>query len=200
MFPLVAAPSELAEALAMLGQEVDHAAHHGHEPPSSVRTGFMLETPAIAFSPDVCLEMVDFVSLGANDLMQYFFAADRENPRVADRYDPISASAIALLTSIREACDRHGKSINVCGELAGRPLEACVLAALGYRSLSMAAGSIGPVKRALAGCDLGLLASWLEAALARGDDAGGKGLRPAMLKAGADAGLPPECVDTFKSI
>lgn len=200
LFPMIAKPSELAEAKAMLHQEIEHAVHHGHERPATVRVGFMLETPAIAFSPDECLEMSDFVSLGANDLMQYFFAADRQNPRVADRYDPVSASCIALLKSVREACDRHGKPINVCGELAGRPLEACVLAALGYRTLSMAAGSIGPVKRALSGCDIGRLAAWIDAAIARGDDAGGDGLRAAMIAAGVNSGLPPECVDKFKSI
>ena len=197
LFPLVAKPSEFAEARAMLDQEVEHARRHGHEPPRSVRAGFMLETPAVAFHPDACLAMADFVSLGANDLMQYFFAADRENPKVAERYDPVSPSAVALLTSIREACDRHGKPINVCGELAGRPLEACMLAALGYRTLSMPAGAIGPVKRALAACDLGKLRAWLDQACARayGDD-----LRARLIEAGPDAGVAREYVDSFKSI
>ncbi len=197
LFPMVAKPAEFAEARAMLDQEVEHARRHGHEPPKSVRAGFMLETPAIAFQPDACLAMADFVSLGANDLMQYFFAADRENPKVADRYDAISPSAIALLTSIREACDRHDKPINVCGELAGRPLEACVLGALGYRTLSMSAGSIGPVKRALAGCDLGKLKAWLDEAMT---DSGCDDLRARLMEAGDAAGLSPESVDTFKSI
>ena len=200
LFPLIAAPSELARAKAMLEQEAAHAERHGHEPPIAIRVGFMLETPAVAFSPDACLEMADFVSLGANDLMQYFFAADRQNTRVADRYDPISAASLHLLKSIREACDRHGKPINVCGELAGRPLEACVLAALGYRTLSMAAGSIAPVKRALSGCDLSRLTPWVERAMNDGEPGAGEALRARLLDAGLDAGLPPECVDNIKTI
>jgi len=200
LFPLVACPSELAQAKDMLEQELDYAEAHGHGRPASVRLGFMLETPAIAFSPDACLEMADFVSLGANDLMQYFFAADRQNPKVSDRYDPVSTPALQMLKRIREACDRHGKPINVCGELAGRPLEACVLAALGFRTLSMAAGSIGPVKRALSGCDLGKLGAFLDDALAAGDDPRGPGLRALLVNAGEKTGLPPECVDKIKTI
>lgn len=195
LFPMIADPSELAEAKAMLEQEIDHAARHGHGTPASVRLGFMLETPAIAFAPEACLAMADFVSVGANDLMQYFFAADRQNPKVSDRYDPLSAPALRLLGSVREACEQRGKPVNLCGELAGRPLEACVLAALGYRSLSMAAGLIGPVKRALIGCDLTVLRAFLDDALARGDVPGGPGLRARLVEAGESAGLPRECVD-----
>lgn len=196
LFPLIAAPWEFSSARDMLDQELEHAARHGHERPQSVRVGFMLETPAIAFSPEACLKMTDFVSVGANDLMQYFFAADRQNARVSERYHAISGSSLKLLKSIQEACARFDKPLNVCGELAGRPLEACVLAALGYRNLSMAAGSIAPVKRALANCDLNKLRPWLEAAMARTDD----DLVKALLEAGTDAGLPPECVDKIKTI
>jgi phosphotransferase system enzyme I (PtsP) len=200
LFPLVTCPSELARAKDMLEHELEYAQAHGHDRPSSVRLGFMLETPAIAFSPDACLEMADFVSLGANDLMQYFFAADRQNPKVSERYDPISTPSLKMFKQVREACDRHGKPINVCGELAGRPMEACVLAALGYRTLSMAAGSIGPVKRALSGCDLSKLGAFLEHAMAEGDDPRGPGLRALLIDAGEKSGLPPECVDKIKTI
>lgn len=196
LFPLVADPREFADASAMLRQELQHAERHGHVPPSSVRIGFMLETPAIAFAPQACLAMADFASVGANDLMQYFFAADRQNPRVAGRYDPISTPALALFKSVREACDAAGKPVNVCGELAGRPLEACVLAGLGYRSLSMAGAMIGPVKRALAGVDAARLGAWLDDAIAEGRP----DLRRALLIAGENAGLPRELVDEMTSI
>ncbi|XBQ16577.1 MAG: phosphoenolpyruvate--protein phosphotransferase [Oceanicaulis sp.] len=200
LVPMIADPAELAEVKTMLAHEVEHAVRHGHGSPRKVRLGFMLETPAIAFSPDACLEMADFVSLGANDLMQYFFAADRMNPRVAERYDPVSVPALKLLKSIRESCDRHGKPINVCGELAGRPLEACVLAALGFRTLSMAAGLIGPVKRALSGCDVSKLARVLEREMAAGDPPEGPPLRERLQQAGEEVGLPPECVDKIRTI
>nr|WP_233205256.1 phosphoenolpyruvate--protein phosphotransferase [Alkalicaulis satelles] len=196
LFPMITEPREFEQARAMLDIELRHAERHGHTPPASVRVGFMLETPALAFAPGPCLDLADFVSVGANDLMQYFFAADRQNPRVAGRYDPVSAPALGLLRTVREACDRAGKPVNVCGELAGRPLEACVLAALGYRALSMAAGSIGPVKRALGGLDAARLSSWLDEAIARQRP----DLRKALLAAGENAGLPKEAVDEFTSI
>ena len=100
-----------------------------------------------------------------------------------------------LPINIAETRIDAGKPVNVCGELAGRPLEACVLAALGYRSLSMAAGSIGPVKQALAGCDLSLLTPWLDAEILQGATIGPASLRDRMLRAGKEIGLPREVVD-----
>lgn len=200
MFPMVTEPEEFAEARATLFQEVEYATRHGREAPIEVHAGFMLETPAIAYNPDPVLEMADFVSLGANDLMQYFFASDRQNPQVSERYDPISVSALRLFASIQEACERHGKPINVCGELAGRPLEACVLAALGLRRLSMAAGSIAPVKQAIAGTDLEKMAAWLHTEMKRGDKIGEPPLRQRLLDASDAAGVAPEFVDKFKII
>lgn len=200
LFPMVAQPSEFAAAQEVLRQELAYAERHGRAVPAAVRTGFMLETPAIAFSPDACLDLADFVSLGANDLMQYFFAADRQNPRVSERYDVVSASSLALFKSIQAASERHGKPINICGEIAGRPLEACVLAALGFRSLSMAPGSIAPVKQALAGCDLNKLAGWLDAAIEQGDRPGQASMRERLLDAGEKAGMTREYVDNSISI
>ncbi|PWE16885.1 phosphoenolpyruvate--protein phosphotransferase [Marinicauda salina] len=195
LFPMIAATSELAAARDMLDEELDFAARHGHEPPASVQAGMMLETPAIAFAPDACLEIADFVAVGANDLMQYFFAADRQNPRVSNRYDVLAPAPLSLLKSVREACARHDTPVSVCGEIAGRPLEACVLTALGYRNYSMAAASIGPIKRALAGLDAGRLGAWLESAIAEPEDVRGPGLRARLLEAAETAGLPLEIID-----
>ncbi len=200
MFPMVTEAEEFAEAKDVLHQEVAYATRHGREAPIQVRVGFMLETPAIAYNPDPVLEIADFVSLGANDLMQYFFASDRQNPQVSERYDPISVAALRLLISVQNACERHGKPINVCGELAGRPLEACVLAALGLRRLSMAAGSIAPVKQMLAGTDLNKLAQWLHAQIERGDRIGEPPLRERLMQEAEIAGLPQEYVDNIKTI
>ena len=76
--------------------------------------------------------MTDFVSVGTNDLMQYMFAADRGNPRVADRYDNLSPPALRILKKIQEECAETGTPVSVCGEMAGRPLEAFALVALGF--------------------------------------------------------------------
>jgi phosphotransferase system enzyme I (PtsP) len=85
--------------------------------------------------------------------MQYLFAADRGNPRVADRYDPLSPPALRALEAIQRACAETGTPVSVCGEMAGRPLEAFALVALGFERLSMPPAGIGPVKQMVLGCD-----------------------------------------------
>jgi len=99
------------------------------------------------------LPRVDFTSVGSNDLMQYLFAADRTNERVAGRYDALSASPLRALRSIVEASERHDTPLSLCGEMAGRPLDAMALIALGFRNISMAPASIGPVKAMILSLD-----------------------------------------------
>jgi len=195
LFPMVADIGELARARDLLHTELELARHHGHDVPLAVETGLMIETPAVAFAPEPFLALCDFAAVGANDLMQYFFAADRQNPQVASRYDVLAPAPLALLKSVREACDAAGKPISVCGEIAGRPLEACVLAALGYRRLSMAAGSIGPVKAALAGCDAARLGTWLAGELANDGPQPDKSLRQKLIIAAQEAGISSLLVD-----
>jgi len=195
LFPMISVADELARVREVLETELRLARRHGHETPDKIRVGLMVETPAVAFAPDACLELADFVSVGANDLMQYFFAADRQNSRVSDRYDAISAPALGLLKAVQKSCADHGKPVTVCGELAGRPLEACVLAGLGYRSLSMAAGSISLVRQALAGCDLSRLTPWLEAEIHKGARSGAMSLRERLLCDGKTAGIARERID-----
>jgi len=89
---------------------------------------------------------VDFVSVGSNDLLQFLFAADRSNAHVGHRYDPLSVSALKALKQVIRAGNKHGVPVTLCGEMAGRPLEAMALIGLGYRTISMAPASIGPVK------------------------------------------------------
>ena len=100
----------------------------------------MIEAPALIWHLDALLPMTDFVSVGTNDLMQYLFAADRGNPRVADRYDTLSPPALSALKRIQEACVETGTPVSVCGEMAGRPLEAFALVALGFERAVDAAG------------------------------------------------------------
>jgi len=97
--------------------------------------------------------MTDFVSVGTNDLMQYLFAADRGNPLMAERYDFLSPPMLRALAEIQRACAETGTPVSVCGEMAGRPLEAFVLVALGYERLSMPPAGVGPVKQMVLSCD-----------------------------------------------
>jgi phosphotransferase system enzyme I (PtsP) len=107
------------------------------------------------------LARVDFVSVGSNDLMQFLFACDRGSTRLAGRYDPLAPAALRVLAEIATAAARRAIPLTLCGEMAGRPLEALALVALGFRRLSMAPGSIGPVKDMLRSADIGEAAAYL---------------------------------------
>jgi phosphotransferase system enzyme I (PtsP) len=153
MFPLVASVDEFRAARALVEREVAWAQRRGRPAPARLEVGAMIEAPSLLWHLDALLPLTDFVSVGTNDLMQYLFAADRGNPRVADRYDPLSPPALRALRTIREACAETGTSVSVCGEMAGRPLEAFALVALGFERLSMPPAGIGPVKRMVLSCD-----------------------------------------------
>ena len=153
MFPLVATVEEFRTARGFVEQECAWAVRRGRPSPSNVRVGVMIEAPSLVWHLDALLPLVDFVSVGTNDLLQYLFAADRGNPRVADRYDALSPPALRVLKTIADACRETGTPASVCGELAGRPLEAFALTALGFERLSMPPAGIGPVKRMLLSAD-----------------------------------------------
>jgi phosphotransferase system enzyme I (PtsP) len=146
MFPMVSAVEEFDEARKLVERELTHLRRHGHRLPDQVQIGVMVEVPALLFAIDEIFERADFLSVGSNDLVQFLFAADRGNARVADRFDALSAPVLRALKAVADAGKAHGKPVTLCGELASRPLEAMALLALGYRSLSVAAPSIGPVK------------------------------------------------------
>jgi len=153
MFPLVAAVDEFRAARALVDREVAWAVRRGRPPPAKLEVGAMIEAPALVWHLDALLPLTDFVSVGTNDLLQYLFAADRGNPRVADRYDTLSPPFLRVLREIRDACAAGGTSVSVCGEMAGRPLEAFALIALGYDRLSMPPTGIGPVKQMILSTD-----------------------------------------------
>jgi phosphotransferase system enzyme I (PtsP) len=153
MFPLVASVDEFRAARAMVDHEVAWALRRGRPAPELLSVGAMIEAPSLIWHLDALLPMTDFVSVGTNDLMQYLFAADRGNPRVSDRYDPLSPPALRALKAIKEACVETGTPVSICGEMAGRPLEAFALVALGFERLSMPPAGIGPVKRMVLSCD-----------------------------------------------
>ena len=136
--------------------------------PKKVEVGAMLEIPSLAFAPKQFFEMADFISIGGNDLKQFFFAADRENERVRRRYDTLNVSYLTLIEQIVDRCAEVGTRLSFCGEDAGRPIEAMCFAAMGLRSLSMRPASIGPVKNLLRRIDLSEAKSIIDAARASG--------------------------------
>ncbi|WP_269715993.1 phosphoenolpyruvate--protein phosphotransferase [Caulobacter sp. NIBR2454] len=153
MFPLVASVDEFRAARAFVDQEVAWAQRRGRPAPARLDVGAMIEAPSLLWHLDALLPMTDFVSVGTNDLMQYLFAADRGNPQVADRYDFLSPPALRALKTIQQACADSGTPVSICGEMAGRPLEAFALTALGFDRLSMPPAGIGPVKQMVLSCD-----------------------------------------------
>jgi phosphotransferase system enzyme I (PtsP) len=153
MFPLVACVDEFREARALVDREVAWAERRGRPAPSRLEVGAMIEAPSLLWHLDALLPLTDFVSVGTNDLLQYLFAADRGNPRVSDRYDMLSTPLLRALKMIREACADTGTPVSVCGEMAGRPLEAFALVALGFDRLSMPPSGVGPVKKMILSCD-----------------------------------------------
>ncbi|MDX2274930.1 MAG: phosphoenolpyruvate--protein phosphotransferase [Hyphomonadaceae bacterium] len=155
MFPLVTTIAEFDAARALVDRELEWCGKHGRSPPQRVEVGVMVEAPALAWSVRGLKGKADFLSIGTNDLMQYFFAADRGNARVADRYDILSPPALSFLRMIRDEARDIALPISICGEAAGRPLEALAFAGLGFTRLSMPASGIGPVKRMLRSLDVG---------------------------------------------
>jgi len=168
MFPFIAQLDEFTAAHAHLMRELDREAALGHVVPESVEVGAMLETPSLAFAPDSFFAMVDFLSIGGNDLKQFFFAADRENELVRRRYDTLNSGFLQFLDHIVRRCAKAGTPLSFCGEDAGRPLEALCLAAMGLRMLSMRPASVGPVKSLLRRMDLAEVRGVIDAAIASG--------------------------------
>ena len=154
MFPMVACCAEFDAAKGIVAREVAYLKKHGYATPSALELGVMIEVPSLLFELDAICAKADFLSVGSNDLMQYLFAADRDNKRVADRFDVLSPPALRALATIAGAGHAAGKPVTLCGEMGGKPLEALALAAIGYRSLSMSPASIGPVKATLIAADL----------------------------------------------
>jgi phosphotransferase system enzyme I (PtsP) len=165
LLPMVTTIGEVDMARALVGRELELLKRRGLSDPAKVQLGAMIEVPALLYELDALMPRVDFVSVGSNDLLQYLFASDRNNPHVANRYDALSAPALRVLASIAEAARRHGRPLTLCGEMAGRPLEAMALVGLGYRAISMAPASIGPVKAMLLSLDIAALSRWLSGAL-----------------------------------
>ncbi|MEZ5852343.1 MAG: phosphoenolpyruvate--protein phosphotransferase [Hyphomicrobiaceae bacterium] len=169
MLPMVSDVSEVLTARELVDRELELARRRNGGVPERLHFGIMIEVPSLLFQLDEVMPLVDFVSIGSNDLLQYFFAADRENTRVSGRYDSLSAPFLRALQAIVAAAERHGVQAAVCGEIGGRPLEAMALIALGFRSLSMSLSNIGPVKAMLMSLDAGRAREILGDLIARGE-------------------------------
>lgn len=162
MFPMIAEVAEYKRARALVEKEMARLEKFGKEKPASLEIGTMLEVPSLAWQLDTLLPMVDFVSIGSNDLLQFLFATDRGNPRVATRYDLLSPAVLSFLRHIVVKCREHNTPLTLCGEMSGKPLEAMALVGIGLRRISMSPAAIGPVKMMVRSLDAAKLGAFME--------------------------------------
>ncbi len=164
MFPMVSEPWEYDEARALFEEQRAWLQERGKRP-LSIRYGAMLEVPALAEVLDMLLPKLDFISIGTNDLTQFLFAADRANPKLAERYDWLSPAILRFLRRVRRDCG--DTPVTVCGEMGGRPLEAMALIGLGIERLSITPAAVGPIKAMIRSLDVSALRAkmgeWLDA-------------------------------------
>jgi phosphotransferase system enzyme I (PtsP) len=188
MLPMIATPTEFDAARTLLERERERARKLGQPIPKTVKLGAMLEVPSLLFDLDALLKRVDFISIGSNDLMQFLFAVDRDNARVADRYDDINPALFRALRQIAERAATAKVPVTLCGEMGGKPICALALLAIGFRSLSMAPARIGPVKSMLRALDIAAARDLMEAALA--EDITATRLRELLTDFAEEHGIP----------
>ncbi len=150
MFPMVGRMEDIYQAKAFVETVKNELRAEEYSFDENIKLGIMIEIPSIAMIADLAAEAVDFASIGSNDLTQYMCAADRMNPQVTSYYENYSPAMLRILGHIFEAFEKKGKPVSVCGEMAGNPKAAVLLAGLGAKKLSMTAGCIPRVKAALA--------------------------------------------------
>lgn len=168
LVPMVTETWEFVETKRVIRLELERLIRAGGTPPSELKIGAMIEVPSLLFELDHVLPQADFVSIGSNDLIMFLTAADRANNRVAKTYDPIALPRLRALRHIVDMAGRYSVPLTMCGELAGRTVEALALMAIGMTRLSMSPPSIGPIKEMVMGMELQPIRTAVAAALGEG--------------------------------
>jgi phosphotransferase system enzyme I (PtsP) len=176
---MVTETSEFIETKRVVKLELERLIRAGVTPPSRLEIGAMIEVPSLLFELDHVLPEADFVSIGSNDLIMFLNAADRTNARVNKAYDPIGLPRLRALRHIVDMAKRYGVPITMCGELAGRTVEALALLAIGMTRLSMSPPAIGPIKEMVLGMELKPIQAAVAAALSEGQS--GVGIRELLM-------------------
>jgi len=167
MFPMVSEPWEYEEARALFEDQVEWARKGHRKVPKKIEFGAMLEVPSLAEMLDQLLPRVDFISVGTNDLTQFLFAADRSDPRLAQRYDWLSPAILRFLKRILDQARKAGVPVRICGEMAGRPLEAMALIGIGAEKFSITPAGVGPIKAMTRSLDAAAIRSRMDQLLAK---------------------------------
>jgi phosphotransferase system enzyme I (PtsP) len=185
LLPMVSNVDEFNRGRALIDRELERARLMNHTRPTQVLVGAMLEVPALAFMLPQLMRSADFVSIGSNDLFSLAFAVDRTNPRVARRYDNLNPASLTMIRLIVQSAAENSGDLSLCGEMAGRPLDAMALLGLGIRTLSMQPGQIGPVKMMIRSLNLGEVAAFVDRLCGRTDHS----LRTRLFAFAAERGI-----------
>jgi phosphotransferase system enzyme I (PtsP) len=169
LLPMISNVDEFNRARALVDKEMERFRLLDQARPSQVLVGAMLEVPALAFMLPQLMRSADFVSIGSNDLLSLAFAVDRTNPRVSRRYDNLNPASLTLIRLIVQSAAENSGDLSLCGEMAGRPLDAMALLGLGLRTLSMQPGNIGPVKMMIRSLNLAEVSKFVDGLCGRTD-------------------------------
>jgi phosphotransferase system enzyme I (PtsP) len=145
MLPMISNVNEVSSAIQLIKKAFRELLQEGHEvkfPP----IGVMIEVPAAVYQTRALAKMVDFISVGSNDLTQYLLAVDRNNPRVASLYSAFHPAVLSALQHVVKQAQLESKPVSICGEMAGDPGAAVLLVAMGFDVLSMNAATLLKVK------------------------------------------------------
>ncbi|MEO5641400.1 MAG: putative PEP-binding protein, partial [Sphingomicrobium sp.] len=167
MFPMISEPWEYEEARALFEAQLAWARGAGKPIPSRIDYGAMLEVPSLAEMLDVLLPRLDFLSIGTNDLTQFLFAADRADPRLAERYDWLSPAILRFLRRVANEARAANVPVRLCGEMGGRPLEAMALIGIGIEQFSITPAALGPIKAMVRSIDAAAVRAKLATLLAK---------------------------------
>ena len=167
MFPMVSEPWEYEEARALVEKQLAWAIAARKPVPTRIEFGAMLEVPSLAEMLDILLPRIDFLSIGTNDLTQFLFAADRADPRLAERYDWLSPAILRFLRRVAREAKAANVPVRLCGEMGGRPLEALALIGIGIENFSITPAAIGPVKAMVRSIDAAAVRAKLDTLLAK---------------------------------
>ena len=170
LIPMLAHASEIRQTLALVEQAQRDLDQRG-QAYGSVRMGAMIEIPAAALTLRLFLKYFDFLSIGTNDLIQYTLAIDRADESVAHLYDPLHPAVLKLVADTIAECQRQGKGVSVCGEMAGDVTMTRLLLGLGLRSFSMHPSQVLAVKQQILRSDTVKLKAWAQQVLESEDPA-----------------------------
>ncbi len=172
LVPMISSREEIVAVRMLLTRVMRDLRSEGYEIAESVPLGAMIEVPAAAIALPGFIDIVDFLSIGTNDLVQYLLAADRNNDALGDLYTPLHPALLRLLSNIISTANKRGKPVAVCGEMAGDPLFAPLLLALGLDEFSLHPATLLELRRAIRACDLAALRARAPALLRARDRAG----------------------------